>query len=106
MMVNIPGSIPNVLKVASRAMPVMIPGRAMGRISISEIPCLPKNSRRYNAAEARVPRTMAIRVAMAAICNDSLMASSTSGRAKATLNHFRVKPWGGKLKAASSVLKA
>ncbi len=42
MMVNIPGSIPKVLKVASKAIPVMIPGNAIGRISISEMPCLPK----------------------------------------------------------------
>ena len=84
----------------------MIPGSAIGRININDTPCLPKNSRRYSAAEASVPSTMAISVAMAAICNDSLIASNTSGRAKATLNHFNVKPWGGKLNAASSVLKA
>src|SRR5450830_1016475 len=56
MMVNIPGSIPRVLKVASKAIPVMIPGRAMGRISISEMPCLPKKSRRYRAAEGHAER--------------------------------------------------
>ncbi|MNW03806.1 hypothetical protein D3C71_1997930 [compost metagenome] len=84
----------------------MIPGSAMGRISISEMPCLPKKSRRYNAADASVPRTMAISVAIEAICNDSLIASSTSGRENATPIHFRVKPLGGKLNAASSVLKA
>jgi hypothetical protein len=35
-----------------------------------------------------------------------LIDSRTSGRENATLNHFRVKPLGGKLNAASSVLKA
>ena len=70
----------------------MIPGRAMGRISISEIPSLPKKSRRYSAAEASVPRTMAINVAIQAISSESLIESSTSGRENATLNHFRVKP--------------
>ena len=65
MMVNIPGSMPSVLKVASNAMPVMMPGRAIGRISISEMPCLPKKSRRYNAAEAMVLGTLAISVAFA-----------------------------------------
>ena len=84
----------------------MMPGRAMGRISISEMPSLPKKSRRYSAAEASVPSTSAISVATQAICSDSLIDSSTSGRANATLIHFRVKPFGGKLKAASSVLKA
>ena len=70
------------------------------------MPCLPKKSRRYNAAEAKVPSTIAISVAIAAICADSLIASSTSGRENATLNQCRVNPLGGKLKAASSVLKA
>ncbi|MNF04995.1 hypothetical protein D3C80_2046300 [compost metagenome] len=84
----------------------MIPGRAMGRISISEMLSLPKKLRRYSAAEARVPSTRASSVARQATCSDSVIDSSTSGREKATLNHFRVKPWGGKLKAASSVLKA
>ena len=87
-------------------MPVMMPGRAIGRISISEMLSLPKKLRRYSAAEASVPSTKAIRVARQATCNDSLIASSTSGRAKATANHFSVKPLGGKLNAASSVLKA
>ncbi|MNS62761.1 hypothetical protein D3C72_958350 [compost metagenome] len=67
MMVNIPGSIPSVLNVASSAIPVMIPGSAIGKISISEMPCLPKKSRRYKAADASVPSTIAINVAMAAI---------------------------------------
>ncbi|MNC59148.1 hypothetical protein D3C75_1089380 [compost metagenome] len=84
----------------------MIPGRAIGRISISEMLSLPKKLRRYSAAEARVPSTSAISVARQATCTDNLIASSTSGRANATLNHFKVKPWGGKLKAASWVLKA
>ncbi|MCY1557478.1 hypothetical protein D9M68_943280 [compost metagenome] len=65
-MVSIPGSIPRPLNAESRAMPVMMPGRAMGRISISEMPSLPKKSRRYSAAAARVPSTRAIRVASAA----------------------------------------
>ena len=106
MMVSMPGSIPKLLNADSSAKPVMMPGRAMGRISSKEMPSLPKKSRRYNAAAARVPRTMAIRVATQAICSDSLIDSSTSSRAKATLNQSRVKPCGGKLKAASSVLKA
>ncbi|MNF69101.1 hypothetical protein D3C84_509750 [compost metagenome] len=84
----------------------MMPGRAMGRISISEMPSLPKKSRRYRAAAARVPRIMAMAVARQATCADRVIASSTSGRARATLNQFRVKPRGGKLKPALSVLKA
>ncbi|MCY1370707.1 hypothetical protein D9M69_578100 [compost metagenome] len=105
-MVSTPGSMPRVLNAESRAMPVMIPGRAMGRISSSEMPSLPKKSRRYSAAAARVPSSRAISVAMQAICSDSSIASSTSARVKATLSQRRVKPLGGKLKAASSVLKA
>ncbi|MDT4883041.1 hypothetical protein FQZ97_1190490 [compost metagenome] len=94
------------MKAESRAMPVTMPGRAIGRISISEMLSLPKKSRWYSAAAARVPRTMAITVAMLAICSDSLIDSSTSTRLKATLNQCRVKPCGGKLKPALSVLKA
>ena len=71
-----------------------------------EMLSLPKKSRRYSAAAARVPRIIATTVAKAAICADSLIASSTSGRARATLNQCRVKPCGGKLKPALSVLKA
>ncbi|MOA69526.1 hypothetical protein D3C78_1977680 [compost metagenome] len=67
---------------------------------------LPKKLRRYNATDASVPSTRAISVARQATCSDSLIDSSTSGRENATPNHFKVKPWGGKLKAASSVLKA
>ncbi|MCY1448546.1 hypothetical protein D9M71_652240 [compost metagenome] len=91
-MVNIPGSIPRVLNAESRAMPVMMPGRAIGRISISEMLSLPKKLRRYRAAEASVPRNRAIRVARKAICTESLIDSTTSARANATVNHFRVKP--------------
>ncbi|MNN75467.1 hypothetical protein D3C81_1917730 [compost metagenome] len=105
-MVNRPGSMPRLLNAESRAIPVMMPGRAIGRISISEMPSLPKKLRRYSAAEARVPSTRAINVARQATCSDSLMDSSTSGRAKATANQLRVNPLGGKLNAASSVLNA
>ncbi|MCY1455369.1 hypothetical protein D9M71_725000 [compost metagenome] len=85
------------MNAESRAIPVMMPGRAMGRISISEMLSLPKKSRRYSAPAARVPRIMAISVATAAIFTDSTMASSTSLRWAAMKNHFRVKPCNGKL---------
>ncbi|MCY1443349.1 hypothetical protein D9M71_597590 [compost metagenome] len=96
-MVMKPGSMPRVLNADSRAMPVMMPGRAMGRISISEMLSLPKKSRRYSAPAARVPRIMAISVATQAILTDSQMASSTSLRWATMANHFRVKPCSGKL---------
>ena len=47
-----------------------------------------------------------IKVAAQAICSDSLIDSSTSTRPSAMPNHLRVNPLGGKLNAASSVLKA
>ena len=55
-------------------MPVMMPGRAIGRISISEMPSLPKKSRRYSAADGqRAEHQRDQRGARSATCSDSLM---------------------------------
>ncbi|MOA22368.1 hypothetical protein D3C78_1429190 [compost metagenome] len=101
-----PGSRLMVLKAVSSASPVIIPGSAMGSNSNSEMAFLPKNSLRQSAAAASVPSTNAMAVDKAAICSDNVTDSMISPRDAATLNHFNVSPFGGKLNAASSVLNA
>ncbi|GDU73938.1 hypothetical protein BvCmsSIP076_03604 [Escherichia coli] len=83
-----------------------MPGSAMGSSSNSEMAFLPKKSRRHSAAAASVPNTSAINVASAATLSDSVTASRISLRRAATLNQRSVRPCGGKLNAASSVLNA
>ena len=75
----------------SSAMPVIIPGRAMGKISMVVIASLPKKLRLYNAAAAMVPIIKAINVATVATFSESTMADMTSPRANAALNHLSVK---------------
>src|SRR3990172_5786660 len=96
-----------VMPMAERsAMPLTIPGSAIGSTSMKEIASRPKNRLRYTAAAARVPRASAIRVATRATRSDSPSASQTSARLRVTWNQSSVSPGGGKLKVASSVVKA
>ncbi len=76
-------------------MPVMMPGRAIGRMTSSEIASRPKNFVWLTAAAQSVPRTSAIAVAMTATCTERLSADQTSGRFQATANHCSVSPGGG-----------
>ena len=76
-------------------MPVMIPGRAIGRITSSEIVSRPKKRVWLTAAAHSVPSTSAIIVEIVATRTDSQRACQTSGRSQVTANHFRVRPGGG-----------
>ena len=58
------------LNAERSAMPVMMPGSAMGRMTRSEIVSRPKNRSRDTAAAHSVPRTMAISVEIAATRSD------------------------------------
>jgi hypothetical protein len=67
---------------------------------------LPGKLRRASASAASVPSTIATAVASSATRAESAMACRRSDRSAAAANQRSVKPWGGKLKALSSVLKA
>lgn len=77
-------------------MPVMIPGKAIGKISNIETKSRPKNFVRASAAAAKGPSTIAITVDQHATCADNRMARHTSSRSRAMANHFVVSPGGGK----------
>ena len=104
--VSRPGSRPTALNAVRSARPVMIPGRAIGSSSSSDTAFLPKKALRHRAPAASVPSTKAMAVDRAAILSDSVTACRMSLRPAASLNQRSVSPCGGKLKAASSVLKA
>ena len=84
------------LKAERSAIPVMIPGSAMGRMKSSEIASLPKNLVRAMAAAAIVPRIIARRVASSATRTESQTAFQMSCRSQTTPNHLSVNPGGGK----------
>src|SRR5512143_758424 len=80
------------------AMPVMMPGSAIGRMTRNEIASRPKKWKRLTAAAANVPNTMAMAVAKSATSNDIVNGPQISGRAvKATRNQSRVRAGGGKV---------
>ena len=77
------------------AMPVTMPGSAMGKMSSSEIASRPKNRVRARPAAASVPSTMASAVDTSATRNDRPIAVHTSSRSQAAANHFVVRAGGG-----------
>ena len=79
------------------AMPVMIPGSAIGRISRNETDSRPKKRKRAIANAAAEPRTRAMPVASSAARTESQSASRTSCVCHATLNQCVVKPGIGQL---------
>ena len=81
--------------VERSAMPVTMPGRAIGSTSSRVMPSRPKKRLRQRAAAASVPRTRAMAVATAATCTDSHSAFQMSWRSQATANQRRVRPGGG-----------
>ena len=70
-------------------MPVMIPGRAIGRITRSDIVSRPKKRVWLTAAAQSVPSTSAIIVEIEATRTDSHRACQTSARSHVTANHFK-----------------
>ena len=95
-MVQNENGISSVWYAERSAMPVTMPGSAIGRISSSEIASRPKNVVRASAAAASVPSTSAVAVEYAATSNDSRIAAQTSLRSHATANHCVVSAGGGK----------
>ena len=77
------------------AMPVTIPGSAMGRMISKVIASRPKKRARYNAAAARVPSAIAIAVDTRATRTDRYSAFQMSCRSHATANQRKVRPGGG-----------
>ncbi len=79
------------------AMPVTIPGSAIGSTSRNVTDSRPKKRKRASANAAMEPSTSATDVASTAARTDSQMALRTSGEFHATQNHFVVKPVIGQL---------
>ena len=90
-----PGWMPPSLNADSRAMPVMIPGSAIGSTNSSVTASRPRNRLRASAKAASVPSTSAMAVATVATASESLSAAQMSSRAKATANQCSVSPGGG-----------
>ena len=94
------------LNAERSAIPVMMPGSAIGRMTSSDTASRPKNFAPDTAAAHSVPRISASSVEIAATCNDSVSAGQMSAASQATPNHLSVSPGGGQTKLFSSVVKA
>src|SRR6266566_6710770 len=86
------------LKKELSAIPVMIPGRASGRMKRNEIASRPKKRNRWTAKAAAEPRRIAAIVAPAAAFSDKSRACCISASWIVGLNHFVVQyvigqPW-------------
>ena len=75
----------------------MIPGSAIGRMTMNEIVSRPKKRYRETASESSVPRTIATSVARNAACTESQSACRTASSSYATRNHFVLQFWIGQL---------
>src|SRR6266516_6029180 len=84
-------------KKALSAMPVMIPGSAIGRTTTNETTSRPKKRKRCTANAAADPRKIAIEVETSPALTDSQSASRISLLCHATPNHFVDSPAGGQL---------
>jgi hypothetical protein len=80
---------------ASNAMPVMMPGNAIGRTNNTVKALRAGNRARASANAASEPRRSARIVAHAATPSDSVSARQMSARANATSNQCSVNPGGG-----------
>src|SRR3990172_4133471 len=89
-----------------RAMPVMIPGSAIGRMMTKDTADFPKKRVRHTAAAARVPRIRAMAVAVNATRIERLRALRTSGLFHATENQWVVRLGGGGGNDEDSVVNA
>ena len=87
------------------AIPVTMPGKAIGSNNRKEMDSRPKKLLRYTAAAANVPKIRAAAVATLATCNDNVRERQRSARCNATPNHLVVKPGNGKVYVVSSGVK-
>ncbi len=92
MTVASPRSMPNVRNVVPSAMPVTIPGSAMGSTTRKLITSRPKNRKRATAMAVSVPRSSAMSVAPVAARSEATSASRTPPSAAARENQSRVSP--------------
>src|SRR3990172_1125823 len=74
------------------AMPVMIPGRAIGKTNRNETAFCPKKRKRASANAASEPSTSATEVASAPALSESPSAVRTSPSCPAALHHLVVRP--------------
>ena len=91
------GSMRPSFMAASKAMPVTMPGSAIGSTNSTVSESRPRKVLRASAKAASVPRISAMVVAQAATASDSVNACQISARAKATANQRSVRPGGGKV---------
>src|SRR5688572_14653392 len=91
------GSTRQVFMAASKAMPVTMPGNAMGNTNNTVSASLAGKRALASANAASVPSTSAINVAQVATPSDSVSDCQMSLRAKATSNQCSVSPGGGKV---------
>src|SRR5436190_13605458 len=80
-----------------RAMPVMIPGSAIGKSRRNDTDSRPKKRKRWMAKAAIEPSVSAKAVAMSPTFTDSHNAERTSGSCQATENQCVVQPEIGQL---------
>ena len=86
------------VKTLFKAIPVTIPGSAIGSTNIKEITSRPKKLYRAIAAAANEPKIKAMMVANEAVNTDKRIASFTPELDAAFDHHIVVKPVGGQLK--------
>ena len=94
------------VKVALSAMPVTIPGSAIGRITRNEIVSRPKKRWRETAIAASVPSTIAIAVAPSPAFTEVQSASRTPGLWKALSNQVEREARRSATTASASSLNA
>src|SRR3954454_1619011 len=85
-------STPQKVKNELSAMPVRIPGSAIGSTSRNETASRPKKRKRCTANAAAEPSRIAIPVASSAALTDSQSASRISWLCQVWLNHLVEKP--------------
>src|SRR3954447_22848519 len=96
MIVHVENGMFMMSKADRSAIPVMIPGSAIGSTNRSETDSRPKKRARDSAAPASVPKTSASSVAMSATFRDSQSGGHISGRSyHAAWNQRVVNPGGG-----------
>src|ERR1041384_120553 len=93
--VNTDGSMPPIFIAASNAMPVTMPGSAMGSTNNTVNESFAGNFARASANAASVPRISAMTVAQAATPSDNVSDCQMSARSNARENHLSVNPGGG-----------
>ncbi len=90
--VSRPRSIPIARNAVLRAMPVTIPGRAIGRMTAKDTASRPKNEKRWTANASSVPRMSATVVAPSAAWSDVVSADRMPTSSIARMNQSSVRP--------------